>query len=159
MKKFYSFLLLFVIGMALPIVSSAAKVTLKIDNPAVVSLQMSYNSIEAKSETVIEYEPDNYPTLYISVQTGFKATVVDQNDNTYPAYYGNISLYLSAATDGNVYTVTTTNLDEMRTATAHVKVVGDPSAIGGSRNGGESFNLVEGDNHPRRRKPIYFPKL
>lgn len=160
MKKFYSFLLLFVIGIALPVVSSAAKVTLKIDNPAVVSLQMSYNSIEAKSETVIEYEPDNYPTLYISVQTGFKATVVDQNDNTYPASYGNISLYLSAATDGNVYTVTTTNLDEMRTATAHVKVVGDPSAIGGSRNGGDSFNLVEGDNEikfiPGEESPFTF---
>lgn len=147
MKKFYTRFLLVVIGFLLPFVSEAAQVTLNIDDPSVVTLQMGYSgSIEVKSQTVVEYDPDNYPSLYISVKSGYKATVVDQDNNNYPAYYGNITLYLNSGTDGNVYTVTTTNLEAMRTATAYVKVVGSPSSISASRNGGESFNLVEGDN-------------
>lgn len=147
MKKFYTRFLLAVVGLLLPFVSEAAQVTLNIDDPSVVTLQMGYSgSIEVTSQTVVEYDADSYPSLYVSVKSGYKVTVVDQNDNTYPANYGNITLYLSPSTDGNVYTVTTTNLEAMRTATAYVKVVGSPSSISASRNGGESFNLVEGDN-------------
>ena len=102
MKKFYTRFLLVVIGLLLPFVSEAAQVTLNIDDPSVVTLQMGYSgSIEVKSQTVVEYDPDNYPSLYISVKSGYKATVVDQDNNNYPAYYGNITIYLNSGTDGN----------------------------------------------------------
>lgn len=161
MSKFYTRLLLIVLGTLMPLAADAAQVTLNIDNPEAISLQMGYSGpIEAKSQTVIEYDADSYPSLYISTKSGYKATVVDQDGNNYPAYYGNITLYLNAGTDGNVYTVTTVNLEEMRTATAHIKIVGSPSSINASRNGGEGFNLVEGDNEikfiPGEESPFTF---
>jgi hypothetical protein len=161
MSKFYTRLLLIVLGTLMPLAADAAQVTLNIDNHEAISLQMGYSGpIEAKSQTVIEYDADSYPSLYISTKSGYKATVVDQDGNNYPAYYGNITLYLNAGTDGNVYTVTTVNLEEMRTATAHIKIVGSPSSINASRNGGEGFNLVEGDNEikfiPGEESPFTF---
>lgn len=161
MRHIYTCLVLFITGMFLPLAAEAAKVTLNIDNPDAVSLQLSTSGpVETKSQVVIDYEPNSYPSLYISAKTNYKVTVVDQNNNNYPASYGSISLYLSTATDGNVYTVTTVNLEEKRTATAHVKVVGSPSSIGASRNGGESFTLVEGDNEikfiPGEESPFTF---
>lgn len=103
MSKFYTRLLLIVLGALMPLAADAAQVTLNIDNPEAISLQMGYSGpIEAKSQTVIEYDADSYPSLYISTMSGYKATVVDQDGNNYPAYYGNITLYLNAGTDGNV---------------------------------------------------------
>lgn len=153
--------MLVAISMLCSFVAEAAKVTLNIDNPEAVSLQLSSSgAVEAKSQIVIEYEPDYYPSLYISARSGYKVNVVDQNNNQYYPNYGNITLYLSTATDGNVYTVTTTNLAEKRTATAYVKVVGSPSLIAASRNGGESFDLTEGDNEikfiPGEESPFSF---
>ena len=78
MSKFYTRLLLIVLGTLMPLAADAAQVTLNIDNPEAISLQMGYSGpIEAKSQTVIEYDADSYPSLYISTKSGYKATVVE----------------------------------------------------------------------------------
>lgn len=161
MKKFYTILVMMLIGIVSPIAAEAASVTLKVDNPDAVTIQTSFSgSVTVKAETVIEYDPSAYPTVYINAKDGFKAVATDQEGEVYTANYGSISLYLGSYNDGYVYTVTTTNLAEKRTATAKVTVVGSPSSIVGARAGGDAFSLNEGVNEvkfiPGEESPFTF---
>ncbi len=152
MKKFYTAFVLALIGLVAPVAANAYQVTLKIDNPDAVTISLNYyddswsthtQNYTSASEVVVDFDDVmKYPTLKVSQASGYKITsFVDAAGSSVYGNYGQYSLSLSSGVNGAVYTVSTVNLSEARTATAYVKVVGSAENISATR-GGESIDLA-----------------
>lgn len=153
MKKFYTAFVLALIGLVAPAVAHAYQLTLKIDNPDAVTIKLDYyddnwssysKSYTSASEVKVDFDDTmKYPYLKVSQVTGYKITsFIDADSTSVYGSYGQYSFSLSSSVDGAVYTITTVNLDEARTATAYVKVVGSATNISATR-GGESISLSD----------------
>lgn len=154
MKKFYTTLLLALISLVAPMASQAYEVTLNIDDPAAVSITLSYwdtgfanqtrNEITPQAATKITYDDTmSYVNIKVSQKEGYKITsFTDANGQSVYGYSGEYQFTVYASNDGGSYNITTANLSIARTATAYVKVVGSASTIRASR-GGESITLSD----------------
>lgn len=158
MKKIYSYLL-GIAALAAPATAGANVVTINIDDPQGVTVTKEYwNSDLGQNvsedvfnplEEVNQYTYDEgiYEYIYIRPKDGYKLVSVMNNGSD--VLYGNSYYYLSCSdsSNGQVYTVTTANLDQIRTATATVNI-DDASKVRISRggSGGEITNLVNGEN-------------
>lgn len=158
MKKIYSYLL-GMAALAAPAAADANVVTINIDDPQAVTVTKEYwNSDLGQNvaedvfnplEEVNQYTYDEgaYEYLYIRPKDGYKLVSVMNNgsDVLYGnAYYG---LSCSDSSNGQVYTVTTANLADIRTATAFINI-DDASKVRISRggSGGEISVLNNGMN-------------
>lgn len=158
MKKIYSFLLSLA-ALAAPAAADANVVTINIDDPQAVTVtkeHWDYDLGQNVAEDVFNpleevnqytYAEGIYETIYIRPKDGYK--LVSVMDNGSDVLYGNAyySVYCNDYNNGKVYTVTTANLDQIRTATATVNI-DDVSKVRISRggSGGEITNLVNGEN-------------
>lgn len=153
MKKFYTAFVLALIGLVAPVAVHAYQVTLKIDNPDAVTISLDYyddswsthsQSYASASEVTVDFDDVmKYPTLKVTQASGYKITsFVDADGNSTYGYSGQYSLTLNSGVNGAVYTISTVNLTEARTATAYVKVVGSATNISATR-GDETINLAD----------------
>lgn len=158
MKKIYSYLL-GMAALAAPAAADANVVTINIDDPQAVTVTKEYwNSDLGQNvaedvfnplEEVNQYTYDEgaYEYLYIRPKDGYKLVSVMNNGSD--VLYGNSYYYLSCSdsSNGQVYTVTTANLADIRTATAFIDI-DDASKVRISRggSGGEISVLNNGMN-------------
>lgn len=157
MKNFYSFILAGA-AMLAPVASSAAVVTLYVDDPASVRVVRSeydpsigqsteVNVVDPVEEgaNIVNYNPGDYWSIEVKPNDGYKLSSVTENgvDVLYgqPIKY----IYLDSSQDGKVYMITTKNLAQARTATATV-TVDDASKVNMERNGGSQVTLQNGTN-------------
>lgn len=141
------------IGLIVPVASYGYQVKLKVDNPDAVSIVLKYyneswstitDSYTPASEVVVSFDDNmKYPTLEVSQKSGYKITSFNNaaGEPVY-GYSGTYTISLSSAIDNSEYSLTSVNLNDARTATAYVKVVGSASSIVATR-GGESITLSD----------------
>ncbi len=153
MKKFYTAFLLVLIGLVAPVVAHAYQLTLRIDNPDAVTVRLDYyddswsthtQSYTSASEVVVDFDDVmKYPSLKVNQASGYKITsFLGDDGNSVYGYSGQYTLSLNSGVNGAVYTISTVNLTEARTATAYVKVVGSATNISATR-GDEAIDLVD----------------
>lgn len=147
MKRLYTMTIVSLLAAAATIQASAASVTLKVADPAAISVAKGGAPVAITAgDNVVEYEPTEYNSLYITAASGYKLESVKCENAQYGDLYVSsgysASLYLSEYVDGNIYTVNTVNLDAMRTATATIKVLDDYTMVRASRAGGSTIDIA-----------------
>ena len=158
MKKIYSYLL-GLAALAAPAAADANVVTINIDNPEAVTVTREgydYNAGGYITEDLFDpieevnqytYDAGTTVAVYIRAKEGYK--IMSMINNGMDVLYGNAYAYISCSdmNSGQVYTINTADLSEIRTATATFNI-DDVSKVrlsyGGS--GGEITTLVDGAN-------------
>lgn len=130
MRKLYLMMLMLISAIAV----NAGSITLNIADPNAVTVKLGYTAVDiVAGENVITYDESAYQTLYINANTDYRLDAVTGADTSYGDLYVSsgysASVYLSSYTDGRYYTVSTTYLPDIRTATLTVKVSDDYSLI------------------------------
>lgn len=155
MKKIYSFLAS-ALALATAATASATSVTIIVDNPAAVDIVSSKWNTEiggydyiplvdpVKDVNVVE---TNEYSGEVRAKEGYAIVSVKENDKEllYSSPKDYWEFYMYESNNGKVYTVSTVNLDEARTASVEL-TVDDPSKVKLRRKGeiGGDITLVAG---------------
>lgn len=145
MKKIYSFMLLAVIGM-LSFAANAINITINVDDPSRVMVQISYQEKQLVAGDN-KFDVPEYASVQISSRLGYILNSVMKGD-VKESVYNLSNCYISVySTDENaVWTVKSSSLDDARTASCKV-TVDDASKVRMSVSGTNSqINLVNGEN-------------
>lgn len=156
MKKIYSFLAS-VLAVASTTAASAMSVTVIVDNPQAVSIVSSKYEYDDDGNGRYVYTPlvdpvqdvnvissdESYLSAYVKANDGYAITSVKQGETEklYSTPTDSWNMYMSSYTDGEVYVVSTMNLDEVRTASVEV-TVDDPSKVRLARKGNLGGDVV-----------------
>lgn len=151
MKKIYSFLMMAVMAIAMSFTAKAASVTINVDDPSRVSVQVNYEEKTlVAGDNIFELTVSNYTSIYIKAKEGaMLKSVVNAAGTPSSISYGMVSLYEYPTTEdyNQKYIVTSVSLDEVRTASCKITV--DKAAnISGLQMSStdERINLVDGEN-------------
>ena len=151
MRKFYNMMLLMLLNLVgFTANAQNIKVTLNIDDPERVSVQINYVAQEiVAGDNEIELEQlsyGGYPTISINAIDNALLTAVTKSNgnNEYINSLSYCNIYPSSADDGATWTIKTTSEDEFRTASVIVKC-DHPDQVQIQR-GGSNTNVTLTDN-------------
>ncbi len=151
MKKLYSFLMMAVMAVVMSFTAKAASVTINVDDPNRVSVQLNYvEQTLVAGDNTFDLTVGNYTTIYINAKEGaLLKSVVNAAGTTQSISYGMVSIYESPTEDSysQKYIVTSVALAEARTATCKI-TVDNAANIGGLQmsSTNERVTLVDGEN-------------
>ena len=151
MRKFYNMMLLMLLNLVgFTANAQNIKVTLNVDDPERVSVQINYVAQEiVAGDNEIELEQlsyGGYPTISINAIDNALLTAVTKSNgnNEYINSLSYCNIYPSSADDGATWTIKTTPEDEFRTASVIVKC-DHPDQVQIQR-GGSNTNVTLTDN-------------
>ncbi len=151
MKKIYSFLMLAVMALVMSFTAKAASVTINVDDPSRVSVQINYEEKTlVAGDNTFDLTIGNYTSISISAKEGaLLKSVVNAAGTPQSIYSGMVYIteYPSAEDYNQKYIVTSVALAEARTASCKITV--DKAAnIGGLQmsSTNERVTLVDGEN-------------
>lgn len=151
MKKIYSFLMLAVMALVMSFTAKAASVTINVDDPSRVSVQINYEEKTlVAGDNTFDLTVGNYTSISISAKEGaLLKSVVNAAGTPQSIYSGMVYIteYPSAEDYNQKYIVTSLSLAEARTASCKITV--DKAAnIGGLQmsSTNERVTLVDGEN-------------
>lgn len=149
MSRFYTFLSLMVIS-ALSFSSQAVQIKLNIDHAERVVVKVSYSPVEIKSgENILELPDEQYgTTVSIDANSGYLITSVKDANGVTPGYGSatSHSLYVYPADNGAEYTVTTSSVEEARTAVLKVKIDNPSQAVIMTSGTNERYTFTESES-------------
>ena len=153
MKKFYTVFLLALVGMVCSFGAGAqdelpkVKLTLNVDRDNAVEYKVGYSGdwhplTQGDNEVEITgyyaWGSYQFDSVYFGPLSGFKLEAISCPDDA-NAYIrnpmGENSFYVYESSQGRVYTITTTDLSEVRTSTLNLNITGDATLINVARNG------------------------
>ena len=166
MRQFYNIMLLMLLSMiGFTANAQNIKVTLNIDDPDKVSVQVNYvaqTMVAGNNE--IELEPTQYgyyPTINVkAVNNALLTAVTKSNGNKeYVNALSECNIYPSSADDGATWTITTSTEEEFRTASVIVKC-DHPDQVQIQRSGSNSYvTLTENEQvvkyNPQLENTLY----
>lgn len=157
MKKLYSlFILLFVTAIGLPLRASECSVVLNVDNPDHLVATFDGTPLDLiVGSNEIKFEGDGYMKSYkLQVKTVSDDVVMNVVSETEGINPGRVERgvlwekWFYEENDGNEFSVHTTDMSPLRTATCTINVLDAGGGIAASR-GGHAFALAEGMNEVR----------
>lgn len=148
MKKIYSFLIMAIVSI-LSFSANAATVTINVDDPERVDVQVAYVSQSLVPGDNV-FTVSDYTSISINAKTGNFLTSVARRGSYSESVYNmtscNLYVYYASDYDGVIWDVTSCNADEARDAEV-VVIVDDASVVSCQRNTSYTYaNLVNGEN-------------
>ncbi len=148
MKKFYSLILIAIVGI-ISFHANAATVTINVDDPNRVDVQIAYVSQELVAGDN-QFTVSDYTSISITAKDGNFLTSVQRRGSYSESVYNmtscNLYVYYATDYDGVIWDVTSCNADEARDAEV-VIIVDDASVVSCQRNNSYTYvNLANGEN-------------
>lgn len=151
MKKLYSFLMMAVMAVVMSFTAKAASVTINVDDPSRVSVQIDYEEKTlVAGDNTFELTVNSYTAVSIGPKEGALLKMVVNAAGTPESIYSgwcNFGEYPSSDDYTQKYIVTTISIAESRTATCKI-TVDNAANIGGlyMSSTDERVTLVDGEN-------------
>jgi len=151
MRKVYSLLTVMIMALVMSFTSKAASVTINVDDPNRVSVQVNYvEQALVAGDNTFDLTVGTYTSIYISAKEGaMLKSVVNESGTPQSIYSGMAGIYAYPTDDSfaEKYYVTSVSLAEARTATCTINV-DKAENIGGLQmnSTNERIVLVDGEN-------------
>lgn len=135
MKKLYS-LLLALVAASFSFTANALTLKFNVDNPERVKIEYNYAEVQLADDGTLMLEKDSYgyySTLRVKAKSSeYTITACTCSSNTSLSFYGSGSEYYANpqdSWDNSEWNITTANLDDLRTASCIMVIVGDVNKV------------------------------
>lgn len=123
MRKFYLFFMTAVMMMAGVLSANAINITLKVDNPGAVIINVNYAPIEGEVQAVNELDVAEYAYIEVAAKDGYKVKgVTDDAGNSVGYLYSTWTTSIYSSNEGAVYNVATQTMEEYRDCSCFITV-------------------------------------